>query len=295
MDLKGLETFVWVARLGGFRNAADRLNTTQPAVSARIAQLEDELGVKLFDRDNRRSSLTGKGLEALEYAEKMLALRTEMIKAVADKSSVRGIIRLGVSETIVHTWLSRLIERLYYLYPGISPEIEVDSSINLRNRLVAHELDIAFLLGPVSEPNIKNVPLCSYPMAWAASLRLPIPHGVALGLEEMAQWPIITFARQTRPHIVIREMFSSLKGAQPRIFGNSSLSTVIRMAVDGIGICAVPPVVIEREIADGRLRLVSCAQALPPLSFTASFPVSPDSHVASVIADLAQATARGGV
>ena len=51
IDLRNLETFVWVAQLGGFRSAADKLNTTQPAISARIALLEDELGVKLFDRE----------------------------------------------------------------------------------------------------------------------------------------------------------------------------------------------------------------------------------------------------
>jgi DNA-binding transcriptional LysR family regulator len=126
MDLKGLETFIWVARLGGFRAAATRLNTTQPAISARIAQLESELGQRLFDRDNRKSSLTAKGLEALDFAERMMTLRNEMVRAVADKSAYRGLVRVGVAETIVHTWLSRLVERVHFLYPAISLEIEVE-------------------------------------------------------------------------------------------------------------------------------------------------------------------------
>ncbi|MGL1138605.1 LysR family transcriptional regulator, partial [Vibrio parahaemolyticus] len=58
LDLKSLETFVWVLRLGGFRKAAERLNTTQPAISARVSQLEDELGVSLFDRFGRRVAPT---------------------------------------------------------------------------------------------------------------------------------------------------------------------------------------------------------------------------------------------
>ena len=288
MDLKGLETFIWVARLGGFRAAAERLNTTQPAISARIAQLEDELGQRLFDRDNRRSSLTSKGLEALEYAEKMIALRNEMVQAVAEKTAYRGVVRLGVAETIVHTWLTRLVERLHYLYPSVSLEIEVDTSVNLRNRLVAHELEVAFLLGPVSVPSVKNLPLCSYPLVWVASPQLPLDWDKPASLEALARWPIITFARTTKPHIAIREMFAAAQGDPPRIFGNSSLSTVIRMTLDGIGIASIPPVVISRELAEGRLRVVPAERELDPLVFTASYPSSPDSHLAEVIANLAR-------
>lgn len=288
MDLKGLETFIWVARLGGFRAAAERLNTTQPAISARIAQLEDELGQRLFDRDNRRSSLTAKGLEALEYAEKMISLKNEMLQAVAEKAAYRGVVRLGVAETIVHTWLSRLVERLHYLYPAVSLEIEVDTSVNLRNRLVAHELEVAFLMGPVSVPTVKNQPLCSYPMAWVASPQLPIDWDSPASLSILARWPIITFARTTKPHIAMREMFAAAQCDSPRIFGNSSLSTVIRMTLDGIGIASIPPVVISRELSEGRLRLINAECALDPLVFTVSYPSSPDGHLAEVIATLAR-------
>jgi DNA-binding transcriptional LysR family regulator len=154
IDLRNLETFVWVAQLGGFRSAADKLNTTQPAISARIALLEDELGVKLFDREQRRATLTAKGFELLGYAERMLQLRADMLRAVSEKMAMRGIIRLGVAETIVHTWLPRLIERLNAVYPLITLEIDVDITPNLRHALVGHQLDIAFLLGPVSEPRM---------------------------------------------------------------------------------------------------------------------------------------------
>lgn len=288
MDLKGLETFIWVARLGGFRAAAERLNTTQPAISARIALLEDELSQRLFDRDNRKSSLTAKGLEALEYAEKMISLRNEMIQAVAEKTSLRGVVRMGVAETIVHTWLSRLVERVHYLYPSINLEIEVDTSVNLRNRLVAHELEVGFLMGPISDPTIKNLTLCDYALNWVASPQLPLDWEKPASLATLARWPIITFARTTKPHIAIRELFAAAEGPPPRIFGNSSLSTIIRMTVDGIGIASIPPVVIARELAEGKLRVVNAEQELAPLAFTASYPANPDSHVAAAIAGLAR-------
>src|SRR6202045_3103028 len=110
VDFKMLETFMWVANLRSFRGAAEKLNTTQPAVSMRIAQLEDALGVRLLERDRRLVAPTQKGQEMLRYAERLVRLRAEMIEAVGDRSTMRGLVRLGVSETIVHTWLPTLIE-----------------------------------------------------------------------------------------------------------------------------------------------------------------------------------------
>lgn len=72
MNLKFLETFVWVAKLKSFRLTAEKLFTTQASISSRIAVLESELGVKLFLRDSRGVSLTPDGLKVLDYAEQMM-------------------------------------------------------------------------------------------------------------------------------------------------------------------------------------------------------------------------------
>ncbi|MDR3438009.1 LysR family transcriptional regulator [Telmatospirillum sp.] len=286
VDFKSVETFVWVARLGGFRNAAIRLNTTQPAISARIAQLEQELGVRLFDREHKRAALTQKGLDLLGHAEKMLTLRAEMIEIAGEKASMRGTIRLGVAESIVHTWLSRLVERLHYLYPALSLEIEVDVTVNLRRALLAHELDIAFLLGPINEPKLKSQPLCSYPLAWVATPQLPLPPE-PVALADLARWPIITFSRNTQPYAAIQELFNRPGLGPARLFGNSSLATVVRMTLDGIGVSVIPPVIINREIKDGRLKVFTVDADLPCLAFSAAYAIKPDSHLAATVAALA--------
>ena len=86
IDLRNIETFFWVATLGGFRAAAEKLNATQPAISQRIASLESDLGIRLFDRDVRGIKLTGKGRELLSHAERMLQLRRDMQEAARAKS-----------------------------------------------------------------------------------------------------------------------------------------------------------------------------------------------------------------
>lgn len=289
-DLRSLETFVWVAHLGGFRAAAEKLNTTQPAVSQRIAQLEAEFGLKLFDREPRGAALTSKGNELLPYAERMLQLHADLLQAAREKKAMRGVVRLGVAETIVHTWLSRLIERMHAVYPGLTLEIEVDITPALRERLLAHQLDIALMLGPISEPRMKNVALSSYPLAWVASPALDLG-AEPVALATLARWPIITYPRNTRPFMAVREMMTRSDFPPLRMYGNSSLSTIVRMTLDGIGVSAIPPAVIRRELAEKRLRVLRAEQNLPDLNFHACYPVKPDSYLAEAVTEIAREVA----
>ncbi|MGY4291047.1 DNA-binding transcriptional LysR family regulator [Bradyrhizobium sp. LM2.7] len=116
LDFRSIETFLWVVKLGSFRGAAQRLNTTQPAISQRIAQLEREMGVKLLNRDHRMASPTPSGRQMMVYAEKLIGLRAAMVAEVGDRSAMRGVMRLGVAETIVHTWLPRLVKSMNEVY-----------------------------------------------------------------------------------------------------------------------------------------------------------------------------------
>src|SRR6195256_5062458 len=119
VDFKSIETFLWVVTLGSFRGAAQRLNTTQPAISQRIAQLEREMGVKLLNRDHRVASPTTSGRQLMVYAEKLIGLRSEMMAAVGDRSAMRGVMRLGGARTIVPTWPSGLVQSGHTAYSNL--------------------------------------------------------------------------------------------------------------------------------------------------------------------------------
>ncbi|WP_141678162.1 LysR family transcriptional regulator, partial [Rhizobium leguminosarum] len=146
VDFKALETVLWIAQLESFRAAAEKLNTTQPAISVRVAQLEEELGTQLFDRSSRTLSVTPAGRQVLTYADRLLRLRAEMLHAVADRTHLSGTFKLGVAETIVHTWLPNFLEQVSNTYPKLALEIEVDISTNLRERLIQQKIDLAFLV-----------------------------------------------------------------------------------------------------------------------------------------------------
>lgn len=286
IDFRSLETFVWVANLRSFRRAADQLNTTQPAISTRIARLEALLGTRLLERDRRRLvTPTAKGLELLGHAERLLRLRAEMIEAVGDRAAVRGIVRLGVSDSIVHTWLPALIERVNAAYPNLELEIEVDISANLHERLVSRDLHAAFLLAPANNPNVHSRPLCRFAVDFVAGTKIKLPNR-QLDLEEIAKWPIVTFSRNTQPYIALRELFAR-KGLRPTIHASASLATVVRMTLDGIGIAVIPPAIVRNVAPAGKLRRLKTSVQLPPLDFVVAWPAVPASPAAQKVIEIA--------
>jgi DNA-binding transcriptional LysR family regulator len=294
VDFKSIETFLWVVTLGSFRGAGQRLNTTQPAISQRIAQLEREMGVKLLNRDHRVASPTPSGRQLMVYAEKLISLRSEMLAEVGDRSATRGVLRLGVAETIVHTWLPRLIKSVNTAYPNLSLEIEVDITPNLSARLLAQEIELAFVLGPLSAASVRNRALCDYPIGFLASPALGLGKG-PLTVHELAKFPIITFPRKTQPYEIVRSLFNRPDLPQMRLHASASLATVIHMAIEGLGIAVIPTAIVESELADGRLQLLTTDQQMPLLTFSASWLASPDTVAVERVAELAANLARGGV
>jgi DNA-binding transcriptional LysR family regulator len=289
IDFKVLDAFVAVQEAGGFRNAASRLNIFQPMVTARVDQLEELLDARLFERDERGRrlpTLTPKGREGLAYAKRLLHLRDEMTEAFRDPSTVRGIVRLGVSESIVHTWLPTLIRRVTKTYPNLRPEIEVDISPNLLEGLVTRELHLALLLGPISDENVHSRRLCEFPVRFIASEAIEFPRK-SLALEDIVKHRIITFARHTQPYLELRKMLDGAK-LDATIWASASLETVVRLALDGNGVAVIPPDIIAKRVdAREKLRELNTEIKLPNLDYAVGWPTvlddADDSTVRKVV------------
>jgi DNA-binding transcriptional LysR family regulator len=288
IDFRNIETFFWAAALGSLRAASEKLGTTQPAVSQRIASLEAALGVRLFERDVRGVTLTAKGQEMLSHAERMMQARRDMLKAAQDQNVMSGTIRIGVAETIVQTWLSTFIEEVHSAYPALVLEIEVDSTHVLRSHLMSRQIDIAFLMGPVLEERVENLPLCTYSLSWVASPKLQLA-GSLVTLEHIANRPIITHPSNSSPYQVVRDMLMRAGVKTPRMYGSASVSMIVRMALDGIGTAVITPVFLDRELASGELQILDVeSDPLPDLSFTASWIDGFDSRPMRSLAEIAQ-------
>lgn len=286
MNINQLETFIWVATLGSFRKAALKLHTSQPAISSRIASLENLLDAKLFDRHAGSFELTAKGVELLPHAKRIVLLADRFKERANEKTSVSGIIRIGVSETIVHTWLSRFLKKAHLIFPNVDIEISVDITANMRESLINRSLDLAFLMGPISDYNIENVQLDTFGLKWVCSPDFGLA-GKHVPIQSLLRNPIMTYARNTRPFAEIESLYKNEELEVTRLFPSSSLAAAKRMTIDNMGVGILPAAFIKDELRSGILREIRTNWTPSDLVFTASYPREPFNSAAEKLAHLA--------
>ena len=272
MNLKFLETFVWVAKLKSFRLTAEKLFTTQASISSRIAVLESELGVKLFLRDSRGVSLTPEGLKVLDYAEQMMVTMQGLKQSLETTSSKVGRIRIGAMDTVIHTWLSPLVAELMDHFPLVEIELVADTALNLSDQLQKGFLDLILQTDLLRLETVRSLELASHPMAWIVASQSIYNRDYA-SLAELAQERIITYSKNSHPHQDVLRLMQANGVAAPRMNCVNSVSAITRLLRDGFGIGALPPVLVSEELARGELVMLPMAQKLPNLQVVVSWRV----------------------
>lgn len=267
MNLKQLEAFVWTVRLNSFSAAAKRLNSSQPAVSMRIQDLEQALGAELFEEPRRATRLTLKGRDLMEYAERILALSSEVQTRIGNAEAVSGRIRFGVGETIALTWLPDFIARLNETYPGLVVESVVDLTVGLWEKFDSGEMDLLLLPGPAYGANMVVNHLGTAEYSWLASPKLGIPANRTLMPKELETWPIVTLSQDSVLHEIIENWFLGNRAEPRRTDVCNSLGVVLALTVSGLGISLLPPSIYQREIDRGELMVIKTAPRFKPIEF----------------------------
>ena len=285
INLEQLKTFLSVVRLGGVRKASLGLHVTQPAVTARIKNLEDSLSAELFDRTTTGLKLTKRGEMLLKYAEQFEHLSELVEENIIAPEGIENHLRLGVSETIAQSWLPEFVSALHKKFPKLEIEISVDISVSLRAGLLDREIDLAMLLGPISEYSVNNVELQEFKLAWYVAAG-EAPQGADGSL--IATKPVITYARNTRPYRELKSELFERVGPGVSLFTSSSLSACFRLVETGLGVAALPEVLGRPFVDRGKLRRFDPGWVPSPLRFSASYLGEPKSYVVETAAKMAQ-------
>ena len=145
--IRELKTFLTIARCGSFAAAGNKIGLTQSAVSAQIKNLEDALGLRLFDRTGRSANLNAAGLRALPLAEQIIETFALMgqPESVAD---YRGELRIGAIGTVQTGLLPPVLLRLLREASGVEPKLVPGVSLNLLSQIDAGEIDLAVMIRP---------------------------------------------------------------------------------------------------------------------------------------------------
>ena len=259
LTLAQIETFYWIARLGSFHAAARQLCVTQPSVSGRIRELERELGCALFDRTGGRARLTETGKAIRQQAETMLSLARE-IQDGANIGKLRGLLRLGVVETVAHLALPGLIRQLNASRPDLRIELAVDVGAMLLRQLDDRQLDVAITTDAVAAEEITVYPLGEVDLAWVG----PASHqlaGKTLTPSDLVDEPIFTQPEISTIGKTIRQWFDSGQCVPKSLSGCNSLSVTSELVAAGLGFAVMTPAIVRDDVADRICRF----EADPPI------------------------------
>lgn len=297
MNTRFLETFVWLCRLKNFNAVAEKLHTTQPSVSQRIAALEDKLRQKLYVRGGKEFELTPAGRHLLSYAEKIVDLSNELLQELRIEEDTNSVLRVGIIEFVTMSWLAGFVHLIREQEPTATIDFNTETSPALVNALSKDELDIAFVWGPINEPNISNVHICTYPMFWLANPDF-FDCSREIDVVELAKLPVIMNRPNTSGYSIILEYFTSFGidyvPASPGPLSlncSYSLATALQLVRTGLGIMAIPPFLMTKEIDEGAVKILPVKQPLPSIHLTACTKNSSAKTVLNRIVALAQQAA----
>lgn len=146
MELREINTFLIAAEKMNFTKAAEQLGYTQAAVSIQIKQLEKDLGTPLFDRIGKNVFLTDKGKDFLDHAKKIIQLTEDAVLHMTGNENQSGVIRIGISSSILSTSFSKIIKEFHSLYPNVQIRISTGIREELYNAMYKNDLDLAYII-----------------------------------------------------------------------------------------------------------------------------------------------------
>lgn len=292
VTLKNLRTFYWLARYRNYHAVARYLNVTQPAISSRIGVLEEELGVRLFSRNNQTVELTPEGHEALRLTEIVLDDADRLVERFSRSGDPSGIVRIGIVETVARTWLPALLNRLRERYPNIELEITTESTLVLHAMLKSAAISMCVSVAPCKSPDAGDEEICRYAMEWVANSRICDPDHIYT-LPELIKLPLIGYLAKSPPDDFLNRYFGDAFKGQIIRNTTNSMSTMIWLAESGLGVAAIPPIAIQQHLADGRLGIVRTDAPLESMSFYLSYRTRPFSPVSDAVKSLILEIARG--
>jgi DNA-binding transcriptional LysR family regulator len=273
LKFEQVRAFLHVARSRNNRRAANALYLTQPAINARIKNLEALLGAPLFERCNGTRRLSRKGEMLLLYAEKLELLVGQIERDIVAPDGSTGLLRIGVAETVAQGWAPQFILALRNAQPTLDIELEVDISSTLIKRLGNREIDVALAHGSSPDPRFRKSLLSSVELDWYTCSSDPVHDPEAAC--RMFGKPVITFPRDTEPYRETKSEVWKNIGEHTPIFPSSSLAATMQLVATGVGVAALPSFMASAPVQSGHLKRFNPQWRASPLCFAMHTLVDP--------------------
>lgn len=249
MDIANLQAFAKTAACASFSLAAQQLHLTQPAISKRIAALETELGVRLFDRIGRKVSLTEAGRTLLPRARRILAEVEDSRRALSNLSGkVSGVLTLATSHHIGLHRLPPLLREFAARYPQVQLDMRFTDSELACAAVGRGEAELGIVtLPPCTEPPLICTPVWVDPLAIVVNREHPLARASQVQPAELGGYPAILPGEITFTRRIVADFLDTHGVSLKVAFSTNYLETIKMMVAVGLGWSVLPRSMLDAE------------------------------------------------
>ena len=250
MDTQNLAAFLHVAESGSFSLAGERLHLTQPAVSKRIAALEEQLDLRLFDRIGRRVSLTEAGRVLLPNARRILQDVERSRRELADLSGqVHGELLLATSHHVGLHRLPPLLRRFANEFPQVDLQLSFWDSEKAYSQVLQGHVDLAVItLAPEAHPSLIAQTIWQDSLEFVVSPAHPLARAAAPTLKDLSNFPAILPETTTYTGRIVSELFAQHELTLPLKLATNYLETIKMMVSIDLGWSLLPRTLIDDQL-----------------------------------------------
>jgi len=251
VTLRQIEYFTAVADYGSFRRAADRLDVTQPTLTAQVAALERALGTDLFERSRTGTWLSSAGRELLPNARRVL----EEVQGFCDRAEsltggAVGTYRLGVTPTLGPYLLPSILPKIHAEYSGLKLYVREAPPSVLEEELKDAKQDLILTTEPILSRELAIAPLFSEPLKLAIAREHRLARKARINRSDLVGEEVLTIGEHHLFHRQIAELCERLGANVRRDYEGTSLDTLRQMVVMGMGLAFLPALYVISEIRD---------------------------------------------
>ena len=254
MELRTINTFLHIAELHSFSQAARELGYSQSAVSAQVAQLEAELETPLFDRVGKTVRLTDAGQTFLAYARSLLATAEQAKAALQPARQVNGTLRVALADSVCSTFLPDLLQRYHARYPQVELVLRTATADAMLQMLGSNQIDLAYTLDqPLVQPSLVLAVDQPEPICVVAPAGHPLAQKETVSLQELAQQEFLLTERGMSYRDALDQCMAAHHLAVKPYLELGSASLLCQMVELGMGLSFLPEYIVRNALAAGRV------------------------------------------
>ncbi len=254
MELRQLKIFVTVAEEKSFTRAAQIMGYAQSNITTQVRLLEEEFGTRLFERLGKKIALTADGEKLLYHAKRLLLYASEVQEAMTCSAEPKGILNIGISESLCIFKLPALLKEYSRLYPQVKLVIRQGTPLDFARWLRENIIDVAFSLDQViNDDDLITKTLCEEPMIIVGNNEHPLIAKGYIELQDIARESFIYTERNCSYRSVIENHLADAKIKPGSSYEFDSIEAIKQFVLSGLGIALLPYASVEKELSAGNM------------------------------------------